>query len=57
MDPHAVHNLIPSAVLTALAIGLVTARFYARVHIYGKLELGDWLVAAALVTNLSPIGK
>lgn len=56
MDSHAVHNIIPSAVLTALAIALVTARFCARARIHGKLELSDWVVAAALVANFLPIG-
>jgi hypothetical protein len=53
MDSRAVHDLIPSAVLTALAIGFVTARFCARVRILGKLESSDWVVAAALVTKIS----
>lgn len=51
MDPHAVHNLIPSAVLTAAAIGFVTARFGARARIRGKLQSSDWVVGGALVRN------
>lgn len=51
LDPRAVDNLIPSAVATALAIGLVTARFGARARILGRLEPSDWVVAAALVRN------
>jgi hypothetical protein len=57
MDSRAVHDLIPSAVLTALAIVLVTARFCARARILGKLESSDWVVAAALVTIFFQLGK
>lgn len=56
MDSHAVHNMIPSVVLTALAIGLVTARVYARSRICARLELSDWVIVAALVTNFISTG-
>ncbi|CRG87261.1 hypothetical protein PISL3812_04278 [Talaromyces islandicus] len=53
MDTRAVNSLIPSAVLTVLAIGLVTARFGARARILGRLEPSDWVVAASLFFSVS----